>query len=195
MTIAFVHDDKAFLPALTHYPRFFSNFGISCEVVTRSTLPRLQRDVDWFFMGTDHTRHRDSVYKIHEYISPSMPPFRLLKDRFKTKFNTQPDLRIFKNEYVRSHFNFRDNIAFCYQDIGIETDEIITKNSAEKEFDFIYIGDISKHRHPEDFLDMFVAPALSEKSLLVLSNNYSVLQSKYRHASNIKFKFLQLLPR
>jgi hypothetical protein len=35
MTIAFVHNDKAFLPEMEAYSHFFSGYHIKCEVVTK----------------------------------------------------------------------------------------------------------------------------------------------------------------
>lgn len=189
MTIAFVHHNKAFLPALYNYPLFFSRYNVKCQVVTKQELRMIDRQIEWFFMGTDLSERSANICKIHEYISPSTPPFRLIKDLYKKKFNTRPDIRIFKNEYVKNRFNFFDNTPSFYQDIGIPTDWITGASGGEKkEYDFIYVGELSKKREPEHLIDLFLRPDMLNHTLLLLSKDYSYLQSKYSNHTNIIFK-------
>lgn len=189
MTIAFVHNHKAFLPALNHYPVFFSKYDVKCQVVTKQELKKMNRQVEWFFMGTDLSERLENVCKIHEYISPSTPPLRLIKDLYKKKLNIRPHMRIFKNEYVKSCFNFNDNTPFYYQDIGIPADWLTDPFDAEeKEYDFIYIGELSKRRKPEDLIEIFLRPNMQNRTLLLLGRDYSYLQKKYSSHGNIIFK-------
>ena len=90
MTIAFVHNNKAFLPGLYGYRQFFSRYNIQCEVVTADELRTLHRNVEWYFLGSDFSKPREGIYKIHEYPSASLPPFRNWKDWVKSFINTQP---------------------------------------------------------------------------------------------------------
>lgn len=189
MTIAFVHHDKAFLPALQFYPAFFSKYSIKCEIVTKDKLKLVNHDVEWFFMGIDNQLSASGILKIHEYISPSVPPARKLKDLYKRSFNVRPNLRIFKTEYVRNCFRFNDSVPFLYQDIGIPQEWLVSAAAEQnKEFDFVYIGELSPQRNPTKLLDAFARPGLKQHSLLLLSKNYAELQARYADHKNIIFK-------
>jgi glycosyltransferase involved in cell wall biosynthesis len=189
MTIALVHNNKAFLPALYGYTRFFASLGIRCEAVTPRDLPSLDRRVDWHFMGLDRVPRQEGIYKIHEYLSPSTPPFRKLKDAGKRLLNTTPDLRIFKNEYVQKRFGFSDGVPCCFQEIGIADEWFLPAGeSYDKEFDFIYIGDLSANRKPELLLNRFTQPGLRDHTLLLLSRDYARLQQQYAGFPNIIFR-------
>lgn len=189
MTFAFVQTNKAFLPALQGYPSFFSRFNIRCEVVDKDQLGLVHRQVEWFFMGTDLSKPREGICKIHEYISPSMPPLASWKNLYKSIFNSQPDCRVFKNQYVRSAFTFSDKIPSFYQDIGIDPEWLSPVATApEKKYDFIYIGDLSERRNTEPMLQRFTQPGLKDHTLLLLSKNYTELQERYRQYPNIIFR-------
>lgn len=187
MIFAFIHENKAFLPALEGYANFFSRYNIQCEVVTKKKAASFEKQVEWFFMGTDRSKKKEGVCKIHEYISPSVPPFRKVKDMYKTFFNSWPDFRIYKNEYVKNSFDFKDNIPFCYQDIGINPASHNIYNE-EKEFDFIYIGDLSEKRKPELFIDRFTQKMTQAHTLLLVGKNYDWLKKKYHAHTNILFR-------
>lgn len=189
MTIAFIHQNKAFLPALNGYPAFFSKYNIQCEVVTKKELGSVKRHIEWYFMGTDMSKKNRGICKIHEYISPSTPPLRPLKDLYKKSVNCQPDFRIFKNEYVKDCFNFNDQVPFCYQDIGISPEWLADPTPAPaKEFDFIYIGDLSTTRKPDRLLHSFTSEAMQNHTLLLLSRDFTALEAKYRTHANIIFR-------
>lgn len=188
MTIAFVHTQKAFLPGIDGYVDFFSKYNIRCEVVDRQELPKLPRQVEWFFMGADRMPKSKEIVRIHEYISPSIPPFSNMKNVYKKWFNIKPDLRIFKNEQVRHCFGFNDEIPFLYMDIGIPDAWLLQETTAAKQYDFIYVGDLAKHRNPEVLIAAFTQPHLQQHTLLLLSSNYEQLQSQYRQYKNIIFK-------
>jgi glycosyltransferase involved in cell wall biosynthesis len=188
MTIAFVQTNKAFLPAITGYSNFFSKYNIRCEVVTKDDLRLTHCQVEWFFMGLDLTKPREGICKIHEYISPSVPPMGRWKDFYKRIFNAQPDLRIFKNKAVKDRFNFKDHTPFCYQDIGIPEEWLNNDADPQKEFDFIYVGDLSARRRPEVLIDCFTRPPMQQYTLLLLGSQYEWLQEKYKDHPNVLFK-------
>ena len=76
MTIAFVQHNKAFLPEIEAYRRFFAGYGITCISTTPEKLGQVKRDVDWLLMGTDFSKRPAGIYRIHEYASaPSNPGF------------------------------------------------------------------------------------------------------------------------
>lgn len=189
MRIAFVHSNKAFLPSLHAYTRFFEKHNIEFEITTKDLLETVKRDVDWHFMGYDFGRPDEKIIRIHDYCSTSTAPMRKLKDFAKSYFNSQPDLRIFQNEFVKSSYRFHDHVPSCFRDVGVEKDWLGTNGTAvEKEFDFIYSGDLSESRQPEKLIDAFTKNELKGKTLLLLSRNYEILQQKYAANQNIIFK-------
>jgi len=189
MSIALIHQHKAFLSEIHGYARFFEGLGIRCEAVTPRDLQGVKRKVDWYFMGLDRSMAVPGIFRIHDYLSPSTPPFRGLKDWGKSLLNARPDLRIFKNQYTEGRFSFRDQVASCIMGMGI-SDEWLgkPKEVQQKEYDFIYVGDLSPARKPRLLLDRFTKDGLRERSLLLLSRNYEALQLQYAAYPNILFK-------
>jgi glycosyltransferase involved in cell wall biosynthesis len=189
MTIALVHRHKAFLPAIHGYTQFFNRRSIRCEAVTPRELASLPHQVEWHFMGIDQTPIKKDIYKIHEYLSTSTPPFQALKDLGKRLLNSRPDLRIYKNEYVQRSMGINDQVPFCYQDVGI-AEEWLTPSAIQydKEFDFIYVGELSAKRKPELLIDRFTRPDMQQHTLLLLSRHYAHLQEQYHRYPNIIFK-------
>ena len=189
MTIAFVHNDKAFLPEIDAYSRFFSGYHIKCEVVTKKELKGVTRQIEWFFMGIDYSKPRHGIYKIHEYASASVPPGRRWKDRVKRYFNAQPDFRLFLNEYVCSRFKFYDRIPWGYRDMSLDPSWLAPPyERIEKEYDFVYCGSVTKDIAINRLLDHFMPSApMGNRSLLVVSREYEALRQQYREASNIQF--------
>ena len=188
MIIAIVHENKAFLPEAGIYCSFFEKYNIECVVVNKDELGLVHRHVEWRFMGSDLSKPKEGILKIHEFCSASTPPWNGLKNWSKSFFNTQPDFRLFLNEYVKKAFSFHDRIPFGYRDMGVPKEWLsATAPATEKEFDFIYIGDCSPFREPEKMLNCFSAGPLKERSLLVVGNNYQSLKSIYGPYRNITF--------
>jgi glycosyltransferase involved in cell wall biosynthesis len=188
MIIAFVHNGKAFLPEMDAYSRFFSGYHITCEIVSKNDLGLMHRHVEWWLMGTDLTKPKEGIYKIHEYCSSSVPPWRWWKNWWKSFFNAQPDFRLFLNEYVRKAFNFHDHIPFGYRDMGVpehwlQTDPFLH----ERDYDFVYTGDCSPIRQPELLLNCFSTGAMKDKTLLIIGKDYEYLQTAYANNKNIVF--------
>jgi hypothetical protein len=188
MTIAFVHNDKAFLPEMDAYSRFFSGYHIKCERVNKNEVERVHRQVEWWMMGTDLTKLKEGIFKIHEYCSTSVPPWRWWKNRGKSFLNAQPDYRLFLNEYVRKAFHFHDRIPFGYRDMGIPEQWLLADPLLyEREYDFVYTGDISPVREPELLLNCFSTGAMKDRTLLLIGKDYENLQAAYAGFENIVF--------
>lgn len=189
MTIAFVHSNKAFLPEIEAYMRFFSGYGIGCKAITKEETDLVRAEVEWRMMGFDGSKPKAGVIKIHEYASASLPPGRYLKNLRKSLLNAQPDFRLFLNKYVQRTFNFRDKVAFGYRDMGIPAEWLLAPaRPVSKEYDFVYTGNLDKARNPEQLLDHFSTGRLKDRSLLLISQHYDGLKDKYAAYPNIVFK-------
>lgn len=187
MTIAFIHDNRAFLPEIEAYISFFSAYpGIITEVRKQSGLQGTPADVEWYFMGT-HVRRKKNIVVIHEYASASIPPFAALKNVIKKNINCLPDYRIFYSEYVRQQFDFSDSIPYGLRGHGILNSEPVSKK-AEKRYDFIYAGNIDAKRGLDVLLNCFAKGNLRDKTLLVLSKDYTQTALRLSGCKNIYFK-------
>lgn len=189
MTIAFVHNNKPYLPEIEAYSRFFSSFGIRCELVNTDEVGLLHRQVEWRLMGTDFTKPREGIYRIHEYTSSAMPPGKKWKDFMKGFFNAVPDYRLYLNAYVRSCIGIKDSIPFGYRDMGIPQDWLPSKKpDDEKQFDFVYLGDLTAAREPKKMIDCFATGKMKGRSLLLLGTGYEKLAAGYKEFPDIHFK-------
>ena len=187
MTIAFVHPQKSFLPEINAYINFFSAYGWNCIIIDPSKREYIKADVEWRFMGDYYRTKRMAPLLIHEYSSASTPPFRKLKDYFKSCSGENPDFRIFLNSWVRKQFAFIINRPFGFRDMGIYPATEKWSNG-EKEFDFIYIGNLDRNRRPEKILHPFAAGSMRNHSILLLGQKTEWLQRKFIGHSNIFFK-------
>lgn len=170
------------------YERFFSGYNIKCELINKDELGLMHRHVEWWLMPTDLTKPKEGIYKIHDYCSSSVPPWRWWKNWWKSFFNAQPDYRLFLNEYVRKALNFHDHIPFGYRDMGVPEHWLLTDPFLhEREYDFVYTGDLSPVREPENLLNCFSTGNMKERTLLVISKDYDNLQNAYAQYQNIVF--------
>jgi glycosyltransferase involved in cell wall biosynthesis len=188
MIIAFVNNHKAFLPEIDAYSRFFSGYNITCELVNKNDLGLLHRHVEWWMMGTDLSKPKEGIFKVHEYFSSSVPPWRRWKNWSKSFFSAQPDFRLFLNEYVKKAYSIHDHIPFGYRDMGIP-EEWLAADAAlhEKEYDFVYTGDFSPVRNLQPLLNCFATGLLKDRSLLLIGVGYEYLQTIYGRYTNIVF--------
>lgn len=190
MTIGFVHPHKAFLPEIEAYTRFFSSYGIRCEVLQQEGLAALRPEVEWFFMGMDRSPRRAGAIRVHEYASASLPPLRRVKDRVKRQFNTRPDFRLFLNTYVQEQLGFTDGVLSGFRDMGI--DPLLFKDTfryTPPQYDCIYCGSVSRDIRLDRVLDRFLpGQPMATRTILVLSRDYKALQKKYGAFPNIVFE-------
>lgn len=188
MTIAFIHDERSFLPELGAYQAFFSARGYQVRIMGKQEWQKDPGgiDVEWMMMGIDRSK-RTAALRIHDHASSSTPPFRSIKNFLKARLNTKPDYRLFLNEYVKGCFPYQDNIPFGFRDMGIDT-AMKADPAAEKEFDFIYTGSVKADRRITSLVNRFLQPDMSGKTLLVLSRDYQYIANEYRQNPNIIFK-------
>lgn len=187
MLIAFTHPFKAFLPEIEAYRQFFEKHGIKTTVVHPDDNALQRADVEWRFMGLQFRRSRTPVL-IHEYASASLPPRRNTKDFIKSRFTVKPDFRLFLNEYVRDRLSFNDTVPYGLRDMGVDG-ILLTENLSQKKlYDFIYVGSVTREMNMHRLLDRFTLSPLREKTILVLSKDYTALQRRYSAFPNIIFK-------
>lgn len=188
MTIAFVHNGISFLPEVDAYISYFRNYPeIKTMVLKAAEVREAKADVEWHFLGTHFKRSEGSVL-IHEYASASIAPFAGLKNTIKRRFNCVPDYRIFSNEYVRDQFSFNDEIGYGFRSHGVTRDALMTSHDAQKDYDFIYVGNIAKERRLDALFDCFAEGRMKGRRLLVLSDHYGDLQKKFSPYPNIHFQ-------
>ncbi|MEO6314300.1 MAG: hypothetical protein ABIU63_13815 [Chitinophagaceae bacterium] len=189
MLIAFVHSGRSFMPEVSAYIKYFSARNIACVVTTPGKLKNINCDVEWFFLGMDHSKPKKAVVRIHEYTSLSTPPAARLKDYIKHKINTTPDFRIFLNKFVAERMGFNDGVPFGFRDMGIPQNLLVTPFPLRKKtVDFIYIGDVGAQRQMDALLGQFTKDAWKDKSILIISQHYSKLAQRFKNYRNIVFK-------
>lgn len=179
--IAIVHKGKAHIPETTVYQDLLSKYGFQVDYCpSEDELFAQDYDVEWHFMGIDinpfslHNR-----FVIHEYLSLSIPPFAILKNRIKRRFNRRPDIRVFNGEMIESEFHFQDGIKHFIRQPGIG-DHFFTPVIITKRYDFVYLGAMDNSRNTPVFFDR-ICRALSENSILAIGNPPSVRNLSTRY--------------
>jgi hypothetical protein len=186
--IGFIHSGKAFLPELESYKRFFNRIGVRSLELHPREREKYVLTVEWHMMGTHWVKSSKKSIIIHEYASPSTPPFAGFKNQIKRYWTCRPDYRLFLNEATRKEMGFSDTIPYGYRDMFIPViPESYLKSKTVPLYDFVYAGSLSADRKPERLLDLFSKGRLQDYRLLILSRNYTWLQNKYRASTNITF--------
>ncbi len=188
MKIAFIHNHRAFLPELSAYQAFFKTRQISTCIAEYGKEGSSGADVYWYLMGFFPRSFHKKKLIIHEYSSASVPPYRKLKDFFKSRLNPRPHFRLFLNDYVREQFNMHDGIPFGYRDMGISETFSRPVENGKKEYDFIYTGNLSSQRKIKTLLRVFDEGALKQHSILLLGNDENNLAGRFSHCRNISFR-------
>lgn len=184
--IAIIHPGSAYLPEIIAYQSFFARAGFEIAVFQKSDLPNLQDyAVEWHLMGQDRLPKTEVRLKIHEYISPSLPPLAKWKNQLKRWTNVKPDLRIFQNPTVRQAFNFQDDVPFLYRDAGIGA-HFFETFAIKKNYDFVYHGSMHPTRRVDILLEKF-AIRFQNYNLLIIGDLPNPLLQKFQTAGNIKF--------
>ncbi len=188
MTIAFIHNQRAFLPEIEAYISFFSTCpGITTAIWDQTATPGIQADVEWYFMGMHRKRKKNNVV-IHEYASASLPPFATAKNALKTYFNCVPDYRIFYSPYVQQQFGFTPGVPAGLRAHGVKINDPVLKKRHEKHFDFVYAGTLDEKRNIENLFQCFTTGNLKHKTLLILSRDYAQIADRLSPYGNICFK-------
>lgn len=186
--ILFLRSKNAFLPEINAYINYFNKTNKylafdSSEIQTSYKLEDF--DVIWEFKGLGGIRHLNrNQLLIHEYPSLSTGKNPYLKDAIKTKFNRKPDLRIFLNKNVKENLKFNDEINYCYRDMGVEPRFTQYRNS-KKEYDFVYVGEITKERKIDELLHSFSKK--NNGKLCLIGNIEDSVYNQYKNNKDITF--------
>lgn len=160
--------------------------GFRCDEVLSKRIDHAPADVEWHFMGMDCSKLDPKICKIHDYASASVPPFRSAKDLFKRVLNSTPDYRLFLNAYVKSRLGITDNVPCGFRDMGVEPR--VHRVEVEKEFDFIYVGEIRSSRRKADrWIRAFTEGGLKGRTLLVVSKAYGRIAADLAGYRNVRF--------
>jgi glycosyltransferase involved in cell wall biosynthesis len=182
--VLLIHKGISYLPEIEAYKNHFNGKSefelINCIDINDYHLNNY--DILWYFTGFD--REKADRIKIHEYNSISTGQLPRVKNTVKKLINIRPDLRIFLNELVRDEFSFKDDVPCSLRDMGIA--EHFFSESKEKEYDFVYLGTISKERKIDRLLDLF-KKKLSGKSIVLIGFVPDDIYNKYKSTKNIKF--------
>lgn len=180
-----LHPGRANLPELQAYSKFFSQkYKITVSTDYKQDLT--QYDVIWIIMGVKTIRKaRPNQVIIHEYASLSTGRLAKLKNLVKKVMTSKPDIRIFLNEFVKDELSFNDDVTFCYRDMGI-SEVFLDRNVTNPiKYDFVYVGDISKERKMDIFLEDYI---INHKEKLLLVGKYDLdIYSKFSECENIIF--------
>ena len=187
MKIAFIHNHRAFLPELAAYQSFFQSRDISSCITEYGKEKASGADVYWYMMGFFPKSFHKKKLIIHEYASASVPPHRKLKDFLKCRLTPRPHFRLYLNEYVREQLNIHDEVPYSYRDMGISEVFFQNRRQAPKDYDFIYIGNLSSERKLSKLLQIFHEGPLKKNSILMLGNDEDNLAKTFGHCANINF--------
>lgn len=184
--ILFLRNEKSFLPEIDAYIQYFNKVDRFQAYDSSKLLGEYNIndfDVIWEFKGFGGIKVNNQLL-IHEYASLSTGKFPLIKNKLKVLLNHKPNLRIFLNENVKSGFPFHDNVDFCYRDMGINESFLIV-DKAKKEYEFVYVGLISKSRNIDQLLKSFTEK--NNGKLCLIGNIDDDIYNEYKDNKNLIF--------
>lgn len=154
LRILFIRSRKAFLPEIDAYMKYFgkkNEFEAFDSFDLKNNYEIDGVAIIWEFKGFRGMNNTDKVL-LHEYASLSTGHFPRLKNRLKVIFNPKPHPRVFLNETVRHEFDLKDDVDYCYRDMGID-ESFLHLRTIGKEYDFVYVGSVSKNREIDVFYE------------------------------------------
>lgn len=184
--ILFLRSEKVFLPEIDAYIKYFNKtkeFKAYDSSKIGNNYNTKDFDIIWEFKGLGGLKVKDQIL-IHEYASLSTGLFPLFKNILKAKINPRPDLRVFLNENVKDGFKFKDNVDYCYRDMGIDENFLKIKNE-KKEYEFVYVGTVCKEREIDRLLKEFQEKKPGK--LCLIGNVEDNLYNKYKSNKDIIF--------
>jgi glycosyltransferase involved in cell wall biosynthesis len=166
--IIFIRSNKAILPEIDAYIQYFNktkHFRAFDSAQFGTNFEPNEFDIVWEFKGFGGIKKKNDRLLVHEYASLSTGALPLFKNFMKAKFNYKPNLRVFLNEDVKNGFSFHDEIDFCYRDMGIDQ-RFLVAQSSYKEYEFTYVGSVSKSRELDNLLGVMNEKKLGKLCLI-----------------------------
>ena len=190
--INFIHDDKALYPTIRGYRDFFSGSYEVRETSLRQYLKQgdPERSVLWFMMGFYPLPAPPALATIHDYRSLSVGLLAPLKDRLKALCNFKPDLRILQNEVMSEMIGFADGVPQLFLGMGVPSSlpaKARKPAPGPPDFDFVYIGTVSKERRSGALIDSFLRRYPSGRRLLLIGPADPGIVKAYRGCRSIVF--------
>lgn len=168
-SITIVGGRNAYLPERFAYKEYWEKKGYICHLAnTLGEAEFYKTDILWVLMGF-HFYNSKQIKIIHEYQTIPVEDNKVIRyynSIVKRHFCIRPNLRIFKNEAVKNHFQFKDDVPFIYRDMGI-SERFFNVRNIEKKYDFVYLGSMSKDRKIEKLLEYFVYNLKDYKLILI----------------------------
>lgn len=180
-----IHPGVAYLPEIEGYKKYFIRYDIKfidCIKDLNNNYDENNYDLLWYMMGTDFKKIDKP--KVHDYASLSTGKYVFFKDKVKKYINQKPNLRLFLNKNIRDAYNFNDNVPYLIRDMGVDKSFFI--RNEKKEYDFVYVGAITKERKIPELLKKFTNE-LKSKTLLVIGAVPDDIYYEFNKVSNITF--------
>lgn len=147
--------------------------------------PDIGECICWHMMGLQRKK-LPCKFTIHDYRSLSIGRGSKLKDFLKRTLNARPDARISKPE-IEAVMKFRDNVETILIDISV-SDYILEyrrEANAKPEFDFGYIGVMTRERGMDKVLRSYVDTMPADRKLLLVGRAEDGLQEEFGSAPNL----------
>jgi len=168
--ITLVRSARAHLPEIEAYREVLASV-YDVKVIEESALKTHGNlDILWLFMGIHRSRYGARVV-VHDYRSLSTGKFPRIKDRIKKVTSAKPDLRVFLTPEIELKYGFRDQIPSACIDMGVPSFMLQrTESKVVGDFDFCYVGSISRLRGIPEMLESFIHSPYKKKKLLLVGH-------------------------
>lgn len=146
--------------ALYKYLSEFYSLQVFCEILDYDEFLKRQNNFDLVYkmMGFSPLIFNGiKIPEIHDYASLSTGKCMFLKNSMKSHFQKKPVYRTFLNKHVYGEFNFNDNVPYGLRDMAVDNSfyDYYDFDYEAKEYDFCYVGEISKERGMDKFINFF----------------------------------------
>lgn len=193
--IFIVHPGKANYPEIAAYTSYFGELGFRVMSGSKRDYAKIPKDarkrtVVWCIMGFYPTNF-DASFVIHDYRSLSVGRCAGLKDRLKRHLQTMPALRVFQTAEMEVMMGFSDGGKSVILPMGVP-DWIFRMNEETIANDvpsgtFCYIGEISRERGFDSFLDGFCRFRRSDETLILVGKAEKCIVERFKDAPGVIF--------
>ncbi|EOC1800108.1 glycosyltransferase family 4 protein [Vibrio vulnificus] len=185
--IVFIHSGNALLPELHQYKNYF-RFKYKVIISTDIKDAKLG-DVVWFIMGSYRYKKLPHQVVIKEFPSLSLRPFAKFKNIVKSILAMDSDIRIYLNDDVMSGYYEKSSNLVLLRDMGVANSftNVRYEHCAYKEYDLIYVGDMSASREIDSYLIDIIERNSNIRIALVGKKNKYIEDALSKYSDNIHF--------